>query len=130
MFWQDSHHSLQTLELCTSIPRNKYSFHIAYLFDCFKHTNTVIIIMPCLQTDAFFYIHHNGVLNISSEVKQNSLHTVFGHNASEVYKKESTAWSISFILLSVSWQVRSLLQSEFSIECDLVLSISSIFSFP
>jgi hypothetical protein len=38
----------------------------------------------------------------------------------------------SFILQSVLRQVRSLFQSEFSIECNLVLplSISSIFSFP
>jgi hypothetical protein len=38
----------------------------------------------------------------------------------------------SFILFSVLRQFRSLFQSEFSIECDLVLpvSISSIFSFP
>ena len=58
MFWQDSHRSLQTLELCTSNPRNKYSFHIAYLFDCFEQTNIVF----CFSKDAFFYVYHHGVL--------------------------------------------------------------------
>jgi len=150
MFWQDSHRSLQTLELCTSNPRNKYSFHIAYLFDCFEQTNIIVIMVLCFSNDAFFDICHHGILknlhiiyithmvNCNTEevkgwnkllfimyyLKLNKrAYTQYGDTMHMRFMKGkvATSWSLSVILLSVLQQVHSLFQSKFCAQHDVVL---------
>lgn len=49
--------TLQNLELCTSIPRNKYSFHITYLFECCENRKMIIRkIVHCFSTHPSFQL--------------------------------------------------------------------------
>jgi hypothetical protein len=63
MFWQESDDSLQTLELCISVPRNKYSFHINLYFsftamktETLRENFTVFALIPSFHNTSVTWV--------------------------------------------------------------------------